>query len=122
MTPTEIITADSERLGIDPQMVLGKIGRLVEDKACHLLQENDSLLVLIPLKDGDNSLELHLYTAGSATSLPRALKVFIEKIRNSDAKKVYGSGEIPQTLELLKRLGVDVQDSDRPEYKWMAPV
>lgn len=122
MTPTEIITADSKRLGIDPNMVLGKIGRLVQDKACQLMQSGDSVLVLIPLKDDDKNLELHLYTAGSPASLPRSLKAFIEKIRSTDAKRVYGSGEIPQTLELLKRLGVDVQKSDKPEYKWMAPV
>jgi hypothetical protein len=25
-------------------------------------------------------------------------------------------------LQLLKKLGVDVQESDLPNYKWMAPV
>lgn len=122
MTPTEIITADCDRTGLDPNMVLGKIGRLVQDKAAYLLQEGDFLLLVIPLKDKEKSVELHLYGAGTIATLPDALKKFIKRLNDSDADMVYGDGDIPQLLSLLKRLGADVQKSDDPKYVWMAPV
>jgi hypothetical protein len=122
MTPTEIIKADCERTGLDPNVVLGKLGRLVQDKACYFLQEGNFLLAVIPLKDGKKSVELHLYGAGTLTELPNALKKFMEKMNESDADTIYGDGDIPSLLSLLKRIGLDVQKSDKPEYVWMAPV
>ena len=121
MTPSEIITKDSERLGLDPQMVLGKINRIISSGAGVLLKEGNSVLLVIGLPGND--AELHLYTADkSPLSIYKALNVFIKKIRDSEIRAVYGSGDIPETLQMLRKLGVDVQESDKPNYRWMAPV
>jgi hypothetical protein len=122
MTPTEIIKADCKRTGLDPNMVLGKLGRLVQDKACYFLQEGKFLLAVIPLKNGKKNVEIHLYGAGTLAELPEALKKFIKRLNDSDADMVYGDANIPPLLNLLKRLGADVQKSDDPRYFWMAPV
>lgn len=120
MTPTEIIRQDATREDYDADIVLRKISKLVSSKGAILLQSNNSLLLLIALPDND--AELHLYTADSPLTLAKSLKEFVQKIRDSEIETVYGSAEIPQTLELLKRLGVDVQPSDKEGYYWMAPA
>lgn len=120
MTPSEIIRKDAAREDYNPDIVIRKIQKIVESKGAVLLQENDSLLLLIGLPDND--AELHLYTADSPLTLAKSLRGFVQKIRDSEIETVYGSAEIPQTLELLKRLGVDVQPSDKEGYYWMAPA
>ena len=120
MTPSEIVRADAQRGQYDADLVLRKLDKLVSTKAAIILKENDSILVLIALPG--KRAELHLYTADSPLTMAKSLTGFIKKIRAADLDRVYGSGDIPQTLQLLKKLGVDVQESDLPNYKWMAPV
>lgn len=120
MTPTEIIRKDALREDYDADIVLRKMNKLLSNKGAILLRSNNSLLLLIGLPDND--AELHLYTADAPLTLAKSLKDFIDKIRSSEIETVYGSAEIPQTLELLKRLGVDVQPSDKQGYYWMAPA
>jgi hypothetical protein len=120
MTPTEIVRQDAIREDYDADIVLRKMSKLLSAKGALLLQSNNSLLLLIGLPDND--AELHLYTADSPLTLAKSLKEFVQKICDSEVETVYGSAEIPQTLELLKRLGVDVQPSDKKGYYWMAPA
>ena len=120
MTPSQIIRKDAERMGYDADVVLRKLAKLVKSGAGILLQEGDSLLLLIAIPG--NNAELHLYTADSPLNMSRALKVFIEKIRASDLNAVYGSGEVPQILKMLNKFGVETMKSDLPNYRWMAPV
>lgn len=120
MTPSEIVRADAQRGQYDADEVLRKMDRLASSGAGIVLHENNSILLLIALPG--NNLELHLYTADSPLTLAQALKKFIGKIRASDVNAVYGSGDVPQLLGLLKKLGVDVEQSDNPKYKWMARV
>lgn len=126
MTPSEIIKQEAQRVGYDADILMRKIHRLVESKVGLLLQKNDSLLLLITI--GKGLAELHIFTVDTPDKVAEAIKYFIEKIRNSDLKRVYGPGgnsqdkELKKTLRLLKSLGVDVQDSDLKQYSWMAPV
>jgi hypothetical protein len=121
MTPSEIIQADAQKQGYEAQPVLQKIAKVVKTGAGILLQEGNSVLLLIALPE--NNAELHLYTADtSPLSVYKAMSSFVKKIRNSDLNAVYGSGDVPEVLQMLKKLGVDVQQSNLPGYKWMAPV
>lgn len=120
MTPSEIIRKDAERMGYDADVVLRKIAKLVKSEGALLLQEGNSLLLLIAIPG--NNAELHLYTADSPLNMAKALKVFVQKIRASDLKAVYGSGEVPQILKMLNQFGVETMKSDLPNYRWMAPV
>ena len=121
MTPSEIIQADAQTRGYDAQPALQKIAKVVKSGAGILLQEGNSVLLMIALPG--NCSELHLYSADkSPLSVYKAMSVFVKKIRSSDLNAVYGSGDVPELLQMLKKLGVDVQQSDRPGYRWMAPV
>jgi hypothetical protein len=121
MTPSEIIQTDAQNRGYNADTVLRKIAKVVKSGAGILLQEGNSLLLLIGLEG--NNAELHLYTADkSPLTIYKAITKFVKKIRDSDLNAVYGSGDVPDLLQMLKKLGVDVQSSDIPGYKWMAPV
>lgn len=127
MKPTEIINAEYQKLGKDPSKFLRALNIAINKKLAIIMQENDSVLLLIATKDGN--AELHLFTQDSPIKLAKALSRFIDKIRKSDLKAVYGpkenvpnSNKLQQTLTMLKTLGVDVQPSDNPKYEWMAKV
>jgi len=122
MTPSEIILQDQYSQADDPKKVLISIDRILKSGNGILLQKNNSLLFLIRLGEGE--VELHLYTIDPPQSLASAIQYFIEKIRNSEIKKVYfikpKSGE--QIVRMLKTYGVDIQKSDRKQYAYMAKV
>jgi NhaP-type Na+/H+ and K+/H+ antiporter len=127
MKPTEIINAEFQKLGKDPSKFLRALNIALNKKLAIIMQENDTVLLLIATND-DNA-ELHLFTQDSPIKLAKALSRFVDKIRKSDLKAVYGpkedvpnSNRLQQTLTMLKTLGVDVQPSDNPKYEWMAKV
>jgi hypothetical protein len=126
MTPSQIITQESQAIGGDADVVLRKIDKLIDAKAAVLLQKNDTVLLLIAIAKG--VAELHIFTADRPAKVIEAVKYFVDKIKDSDIKRVYGSGNMAQdaklkkTLDVLDRLGVDVQKSNQPGYQWMATV
>jgi hypothetical protein len=126
MTPSEIITQEAQKVGYDADVLLRKINKLVSSKAAILLQKNDSLLLLIAL-DPD-SAEMHLFTADPPAKIVDSLRYFINKVKQSDTKKVYASkndlqsADLEKTMQILDSLGVDVQKSDNPKYYFMATV
>jgi hypothetical protein len=126
MTPSQIITQEAQKVGYDADVLLRKINKLVSSKAAILLQKNDSLLLLIAL-DPD-SAEMHLFTADPPAKIVDSLRYFINKVKQSDTKKVYASkndlqsADLEKTMQILDSLGVDVQKSDNPKYYFMATV
>jgi len=127
MKPTEIINAEFQKLGKDSGEFLRLLNIAINKKIAIILQEGDSILVLLTI--GEGLVELHLFTTEGPLKVARALSKFIDKIRKSDLKAVYGpkedvpnSNKLQQTLTMLKTLGVNVQPSDNPKYEWMAKV
>jgi NhaP-type Na+/H+ and K+/H+ antiporter len=127
MKPTEIISAEYQTLGKNPSKFLRALNIALNKKLAIIMQENNSVLLLIATRDGN--AELHLFTQDSPIKLAKSLSRFIDKIRKSDLKAVYGpkenvpnSNKLQQTLTMLKILGVDVQPSDNPKYEWMAKI
>ena len=126
MTPSEIITQEAQSIGGDSDVMLRKIDKLVKSKAAILLQKNDSILLLISI--AKSVVELHIFTVDRPAKTIEAIKFFVEKIKESDIKTVYGSGNLAQddklnkTLKILDKMGVDVQKSNLPRYQWMATV
>ena len=123
MTPSEIILQDSQQNGVDGQRILQGLASSIKNKQSLLLQENDSVLVLTHMSDKPHNFSLHLFTADSPLTLAKSISVFIKKIRDMEGgQNVYGNTDNQQLLALLKRLGVDVLDSDLEGYTWMAEV
>ena len=118
MTPSEIIAIDAERLGYDAEVVMRKIAKLVKSGAGILLQEGNTVLLLIAI--GNDSAEVHLYTADSGLKLLGALKGIIKKVQSSDLSAIYSSFDAPEIINMIEQTGITVQKSDLPNYKWMA--
>jgi len=126
MTPSEIIKKEAQKVGYDADVLLRKINKLVSNGTGILLHKNNSLLLLIFIAKG--VVELHLITDDKPAAIADSLKYFINKIKESDIQKVYGStnsiqhNDLQKTLGLLDKMGIDVQKPDNPRYHWMATV
>jgi hypothetical protein len=55
-------------------------------------------------------------------TLVKSITKFIQKVRQSDIKVIYGKADNNQIIPLLKSLGVPITDSDLPEFNWKATV
>ena len=120
MTPTEIIFADCKRNGVDPNIMAQYVAGMIQEKKGVLLSANNSLLLITFL--GDDTAELHLFTADTPLTLMKSLTEFINDIKQSELKRVYGDSDNEEILNLLRRLGIDVMESDREGFNWMANV
>lgn len=120
MNADEIILQDAQAAGVDAQAVLQGIKKELASGNSLVLRSGNSVLVLKRI--GEGQAALHLFTADNGVGVARAVQDFINKIRNSDIQVVYGRADNDQILRLLKMLGVNVTDSDLPEYNWRAEV
>lgn len=117
MKPSEIITADSQKRGLNADNVLRGVKQLIDHKAAILLQENDSVALLRNL--GDHRVEIHFFTADSPVTMASSIAGLFSKIQDSDIKAVYGEADNPQIIRLMRSVGVNTQDSNLPKYNWM---
>jgi hypothetical protein len=120
MTPSQIIFADIQSHGKDPQADLQAINSAVAAKKGFIMQSGNTVLFLLMISP--EAAELHLYTQDRPIAVGKALQSFIDGIRKSGIKVVYGSEEPQQILALLKFLDIQIEPSDNPKYKWMARV
>ena len=120
MKPSEIIAADAQERNLNSQIVLATVNRMLQMKNAIMLQKNDSILLLEKIEPG--IVALHLFSEDSPMTLVKSIKFFIEKIKQSEIQAVYGKADNEQIVQLLTSLGVPVQQSDRPNYNWMAMV
>ena len=120
MKPSEIITADANQRGIDPNAVMQRISQMMKDENAKLMQSGNSVLLLEDI--GDKNVALHLFTQDQPLALAKAVVTFMQEIRSMDLNAVYGNADNQQIIQLLVSVGVPVQQSDKPEYNWMAMV
>ena len=120
MKASEIIKADAVKRKIDPDKVLRNINALVKAKSAILMQENDSVLLVRKLND--TSAEIHLFTEDSPKTLAKAVIGFVRRGKTLGIKTVYGKADNQGIVELMKRVGLNVQASDMPQYNWKAQI
>jgi len=121
MKPSEIILNDRESIKAGAEKVLASVQKLVSSGHGVLLQNNNSVLLLIRL--GEGLVELHLYTLDKPITVSKSIKYFIQKIKASDLKAVYGTAPMDSpVVQMLNISGVKVEKSNLPNYQWMAKV
>lgn len=124
MTPSEIIQADHKRFGHsqkDTARLMDTMQAMIQKNMAHLIQHGNSLLFLVNIDK--KSAEVGFFTSDSPQKIKSAMLYFIEQIKKSGFKKVYGEDGGPvlaKSLQLLKNLGVNVQKSDNPKFDFMA--
>jgi hypothetical protein len=118
MTPSEIITADAQQHGVDPQKVLNFVAAAVHSNKGTLMSAGNSILLLVNF--GADVAECHLYTQDAPLSLHKALVHFLSVVRKSPIKRLYGQADNEGIIKMLQSIGLQVQKSDLPRYNWMA--
>jgi len=118
MKASEIIYNDKFSQEDGPDRVLTGIAKLVKDNMAVILQSGDTVLVVVRL--GDGAVEVHVYTVESGLRLISAMKVLIQKLKDSDVQVAYiADPRDAQMLQVLRMNDLQVMKSDRPEYQWM---
>lgn len=117
MTPSQIISADIQAHGKDPQADLQAIAQAVQAKKGVVFSEGNTAIFLLNI--GNGAAEAHLYTQDSPIKVARALLDFIKKAQTAGIKVVYGTEDVPQLQQLVSNLGLQASPSDNPKYKWM---
>jgi hypothetical protein len=120
MTPKQIITADAQKRGINPQVILRSISKHVTDGKGFLLHANNSALYAHYIDP--HNVELHFFTEDSPLQMLESLKHFIADMRKRPLHAVYGKADNEGIIKFLQKAGVDVKHSDKPKYNWMALV
>ena len=120
MKASEIIKADAVKRKVDPEKAMQTIGALVKDKSAVLMQENNS--VLLVRKINPTSAEIHLFTQDNPRTLAKAVIGFVRKGKELGIKTVYGKADNKGIVELMKRIGLNIQASDLPQYNWKANI
>ena len=121
MRASEIIANDPQTQKVGAAKVLAGISKLTQSGRAIILQSQNTVLVLIAI--GEGLAELHIYSVDKPAGIGAAMKDFEQKIRSSDLKRVYGSASLDsQIIRLMKIMGYQVMESDKPNYRWMANV
>ena len=120
MKASEIIIADAQKRGADGNKALGLISNAIKQKKVVLLQEGNSVLLLT--KISDEAAETHLLTQDGVITLARSLGAFKKRITDLGIKTIYGKASNTQIVELMKKVGFNVVDSDLPQYNWKAEL
>jgi len=120
LKPSQIIIADAQKHGIDPNQALSMIKQMV-DKGSLIVQKNDSLLIITPI--APHQVELHLATADKPMILVKSSMQFLNELKkNQDIKIAYGKADNPQITKLMTLSGWPIEASDNPKYNWMAKI
>lgn len=120
MTPAEIIQADAKERGLDPEPIIESIDKSIEKGESIAIQENDSVLLI--RKIDENDAELHLFTSDKPMALVKAVMKFVERLTDLEVKYFYGNADREHIIEMLKMIGVKVEDSDKEGYNWKATL
>jgi len=118
MTPSEIISADAQQHGVDPNQLLHFVHQRLQEGKSSIISAGSSILLITHLAHG--AVECHLYTQDNPTALRTSLSKFMDTMRQAQVKRVYGKADNPGILQLLRLIGLDVQHSDLPRFNWMA--
>jgi hypothetical protein len=118
MKPSEIIVADTQRLGLNPEEILSSVQDAVQNKGAVLVRKNNSVLMLIPVQE--NVAEWAVFTQDDDATLEASVGFFINETMKTDAYTIYGDAVNDRVLKAIDANGVQIYQSDRPDYDWMA--
>lgn len=118
MKPSEIIVADAQRIGANPKEVLTSVQDAVQNKGAVLVRKNNSILLLIPIQE--NVAEWAVFTQDNNATLQASVGFFLDETMKTDAYRIYGDAVNNQVINAIDANGVQLYQSDLPDYDWMA--
>jgi len=118
MKASEIIVADAQRIGANPEEVLTSVQDAVQNKGAVLVRKNNSVLLLIPIQE--NVAEWAVFTQDDDATLQASVGFFLDETMKTDAYRIYGDAANNQVTNAIDANGVQLYQSDLPDYDWMA--
>jgi len=120
MKPSDVITLDCQKRGINSQHVLVAVHAILRRGGLLLSQGNTVLLLQ---KISPAVYATHLFTQDPPLTLSKALVTFFRQMESKGIHRLYGKADNKEIIGLLKQLGqregVQVSPSDNPDYNWM---
>jgi hypothetical protein len=120
MNASEIITNQAEKEGKDPALVLSSVKAAVEKGNSILLKEGDTVFLIT--RAGGDAVEIIMFTADGAMSLPNVVMSALKKIKASGANVIYGDDEDAMFFETLQQIGVPVKPENSKGYTLSAQI
>jgi hypothetical protein len=123
MKPSDVITMDSQKRGLDPHVVLVGVSAVIK-KGGFLLSQGNTVLLM--QKIGPNVYATHLFTHDPPLSIARAMATFFHQMVNKGVHRLYGKADNEAIIGLLKQVGAregfQVLPSDNTKYNWMVDL
>lgn len=120
MNASEIINQYAQQLGLDPQAALTEVKKIMDSPDGHIAKENDSVFVLQRLDKGVSGI--HLFTADNPQTLATSVQTVLKQLKDAGISKIYGEEEDQKLADILGQLGIQVGQSDIPDYAWSATI
>jgi hypothetical protein len=118
MTPTEIITAYAQSVGLSPEESLMSVQDAIQNRGAVLVRKNDSVLLLNPIQE--NVAEWAVFTQDDEATLQKSIGFFLDETMKTDVNRIYGDAVSSQITNSIDANGVQLYQSDLPDYDWMA--
>ncbi len=120
MKASEIIGQYSQAQGISPENAISATDKAVSSGNAVLLQENDTVFVVIKIKQG--VADVAMFTLDSPQVLQQSFSALINKLRQSGIRIIYGDLENKDLVSLLQQSGMQLSQSDLPNYAWRTTI
>jgi hypothetical protein len=125
LPPSQIITTELEnKVSLEEAaQIIETFGALMDQGKLFILQENNTIIVLISI--GDNIVEVHLFSLDEPLKQAMSIKTMLQELNRSHLKRIYGNvdnEDTPKMLAFMNGFGMQVEESDNPEYVWMANI
>lgn len=120
MKPSEIISADARANNLNPQDLLTYVSDAIKNRNGVLIRKNDSVLLLTPI--AKNKAEWNLFTQDQDDVVIDSIKYFIDQVKKTDIKSIYGMVDNLEILQMMNNIGIQIQKSDNPKYEWMGRI
>jgi len=120
MNASEIISQYAQQIGLDPQAALIEVKKIMDTPDGQIVKKNDSVFVLQRLDKGVSGI--HLFTADDPQTLLTSIQSVIQQLKQSGIAKIYGEKENQELIDALSQLGIQVKNSDIPDYAWSATI
>jgi hypothetical protein len=108
-----------KNLGVDIDKGLDALKKEISE-GLQLVPFESSVLAYKRLSDG--VAQIHFFTVGTINSLANDMQYFYKYLKKQGINTVYDTIPAPVTVEVLQKLGAQIEKSDNPKYKFKASI
>jgi hypothetical protein len=115
----KILTNYFQTRGIPLQQGLAAVQKELS-QGLRLMQYGNSVLAIKDL--GQGVAQIHFFTVDTEGQLKEDIKHFVDLMRKAGIHTIYDKDADPVFMQAAKEFGVDVQQSDNPQFKLKATL